>query len=813
MKNVKQRNLLLLLTFLTLFFGVGRAQDTSTRLDITNGSITFTADGYTQAGSSGASGTGPVTITGTTTDTNNKVAVTGGEHVITLDGASIQFNDGSSWSTGTCAFSIANGAKVTLVLKGTNTLKSGIYQAGLQVPSGAKLEIKEGESGSLTATGGGAAAGIGGGSSGSGGEITISGGTVTATGGDYAAGIGSGNGGSGGEITISGGTVTANGGYHAAGIGGCDGGSGGEITISGGEVTANGGSYGAGIGGGLYGSGGEITISGGTVTANGGYYEAGIGGGPSGSGGEITISGGEVTAKGKIGGENSTITLSGSKVTVEGYMNGSTLTLFDSKVTVKGEIGGGNLTITNGTITTSSINADVAVKPGSGTTLSAPEGTTAITLTANHSLTVEKDASLTINTPLENKMHCLVRGTLVLGSQASITNSDDGGFFATSDATCPSNASITQPRPGEFLTDDLVLIGGGTEGTDFTITKNDQGYETITIQNNTPLTFRTPWGVMKSHILVPDGVTADITLEGCRIGKEANKYTPVDIKYAPIELSGRAVATVHLLGDNKLLAGKNCAGIQVPTNSSLTIKGEGKLLAFAGLYAAGIGGGIRSKAGTIRIESGTITAYGGATDGGNDAQNRSGGAGIGGGGAENKNGGGSHTKIVITGGHIVASAGHMACNIGACRNVEAPDAEISIQGGYVDGSCGTNANRTFGTINISGGTLKGNIKEKTGTLNITGGSVSGTIPSGVTMSQSVYRLTLENVASTVNSVSVDDTPYYIDQGYLDTDNENKNKLYLYVPKETLKVYVREDNVMATYSVTWSVDTPTATRYN
>ena len=53
-----------------------------------------------------------------------------------------------------------------------------------------------------------------------------------ATGGDYAAGIGGGHRGSGGKVTISGGTVTANGGSLAAGIGGGYGEIGGRGTFS-----------------------------------------------------------------------------------------------------------------------------------------------------------------------------------------------------------------------------------------------------------------------------------------------------------------------------------------------------------------------------------------------------------------------------------------------------------------------------------------------------------------------------------------------------------------------------------------------------
>ena len=84
-------------------------------------------------------------------------------------------------------------------------------------------------------------------------------------------------------MNIYGGTVTATGSGGGAGIGGGwasagTGGTGGTITIYGGTVTANGsGMGGAGIGGGTSQSAGIVTIYGGTVTANGNYTSPGIG--------------------------------------------------------------------------------------------------------------------------------------------------------------------------------------------------------------------------------------------------------------------------------------------------------------------------------------------------------------------------------------------------------------------------------------------------------------------------------------------------------------------------------------------------------
>ncbi|KFA57698.1 hypothetical protein HMPREF1632_01640, partial [Mageeibacillus indolicus 0009-5] len=195
-----------------------------------------------------------------------------------------------------------NGGTRNITITGGTVIATGGYgAAGIGGDRGNSAENIKIAGGTVTATGGDGAAGIGGGGSDSGKNITITGGTVTATGGGGAAGIGGGRqGGSGENITITGGTVTATGvGWKSgAGIGGGGGGSGENITITGGTVTATGGDGAAGIGGGDRGSGKGLTIAGGTVTATGGDMTAGIGGGTRGSGENITIAGGTVTATG-----------------------------------------------------------------------------------------------------------------------------------------------------------------------------------------------------------------------------------------------------------------------------------------------------------------------------------------------------------------------------------------------------------------------------------------------------------------------------------------------------------------------------------
>lgn len=283
-------------------------------LDLAQGSIVISATGYAQDGGAEPPFTGDYTIVQTdTTYVDKTIAVTGGEHKITM-GSKVEIDVHATSQA--CAFSIAKGASVELVLTRPVTLKSGSNKAGLAVPSGAAVTISaDGRYGALNAAGGSYCAGIGGingnsgNSYGSGGSITILSGTVEATGGYGAAGIGGCGIGTGQDeqIHISGGTVTATGGTNAAGIGGgsasCGTGENGQIIIDGtAVVTATGKGGGAGIGGGSSGDGtgtkGKIILAGSAKVTAISDSGAGIGAGvttsnsiPDGTGpyGEILI--------------------------------------------------------------------------------------------------------------------------------------------------------------------------------------------------------------------------------------------------------------------------------------------------------------------------------------------------------------------------------------------------------------------------------------------------------------------------------------------------------------------------------------------
>lgn len=261
-------------------------------LDVSQGSVSITENGT-------------YTVTGTTTGNNISVAENV-EATITLQDVSIQLSDGSGVSggdhsnmdgAGTAAIALGGGSKVTLILSGSNILKSGAGRAAIEVP-GSKIHvdgtptaatpaalIMEG-TGSLKATGGNSAAGIGGSFCMNAGSITINSGNITATAGggsngDSGAGIGGGH--AGNDNT----TGKAYGSFDS-------------ITINGGTITADGVRLGAGIGAGAHGKcdGAVITITGGLVTAKGGTYRGdggdGIGlahGGSSKTPPQVTISG------------------------------------------------------------------------------------------------------------------------------------------------------------------------------------------------------------------------------------------------------------------------------------------------------------------------------------------------------------------------------------------------------------------------------------------------------------------------------------------------------------------------------------------
>ena len=612
--------------------------------------------------------TGTYTISGTWNGTLSDVSFDTPKSVIrvqdgatanvTLDGVTIDVNT----TERACAFEVAGKGICNLTLTGENTLESGNGKAGLQVAANragnivSTLTITEGSSGSLTANGGNGAAGIGGGESSSGGTINIAGGTIVATGGDYGAGIGDGDyGGFSGWIPGSGSAA---------------------ITISGGTVTV------------FAGSGGASGIGyGGDDNAQDGSFSTG------------TLGHAVITTPSIKTGNNKTeddrknwggIFFINS---TDGQLYGnptvtSDFTISDSQtLTVPADA---TLTIDGGTLTnegTLTIAANAALTMNGGGTLT-NEGT--FTITANAALTMNGGGALTNE------------GTLTLAANAALTMNGGGTLSNNGAVYKHKTANITGTVTGKevisFGDNELwgdFIVTGGTESTNFTYADN-----MLTIKDSANLTISGT--TTEDKIVVPDGVTANITLSDANIDVSGR-----DDAYA-FEVAGNGICNLTLAGTNKLKSSARKAALQVQSNATLTIMQEsvGSLDATGGSNAgAGIGGG-----GGITIGGGTVQATGG-----NEGVGGKGGAGIGGSG-----------NITINSGTVTASGGNGGdgggAGIGGGGDAIDNTATVTITGGTVF------ANGTNGGAGIGGGH-----GGKGGTITISGGVVTpvGNSTSGI----------------------------------------------------------------------------------
>ena len=579
----------------------------------------------------------------------------------------------------------------TLTISGSGALtaQGGKYGAGIgsgYKKAGSNISISGGE---VTATGGYGGAGIGGGMYGAGSSITISGGMVTTTGGNGGAGIGSGYHESASNITISGGTIIAKGGYNGAGIGGGKNGAGSNIGISGGEVTATGGGYGAGIGGGYYGVGSNITITGGIITATGGSCGAGIGGGDSRDGNDITISGGTVTATGGgygvgIGGgtwgSTGKVTITGGSVkTTKGVLTGVTNGTDEVYCTVVDltEEFGIEAAVTDVGETAYGMK-DVMTDADGKIYMYLPAGETSILLGMYYYTgTVSAEAGA------DNR---LTRGKCrydlqVVGDPAYYDRDED--------------SHIIQIKDGANLT---IKSGNGYGKDNYSQTR-------IEIEKDASVTLTldgTYIDTTDSPILIPENSTGNVNiiLKG-ENGLKAGRY------YAAIQKNGNAedIGTLTISGDGALIAqgGKQGAGIgggKSGAGNNIVISG-GEVTATGGEYAAGIGGGMYGSGSSITISGGTVTATGGEC-----------GAGVGSGYYE------SGSNITISGGTVIAQGGNQGAGIGGGKSGAGNNIDIS--GGTVI------ATATAGDDGATGAGIGGGYAGMGNNITISGGTVTAT---------------------------------------------------------------------------------------
>ena len=193
----------------------------------------------------------------------------------------------------------------------------------------------------------------------------------------------------------------------------------------------------------------------------------------------------------------------------------------------------------------------------------------------------------------------------------------------------------------------------------------------------------------KAMISIADGAT--VTLSNATINGADDDFW----KNAGITCKGNA--TIILEGMNTVRGFyMNYPGIHIAKDKTLTIKGDGSLIASSNGLAAGIGGGVAGiDCGNIVIEGGNITATGGKTS-----------AGIGSGFKS------SCGDITIKGGTIKATGGQSAAGIGtgmagSCGNITITNTVTSVtatKGKSATHSIGKGVQGTIGTVTIGGKT-------------------------------------------------------------------------------------------------------------
>ena len=228
----------------------------------------------------------------------------------------------------------------------------------------------------------------------------------------------------------------------------------------------------------------------------------------------------------------------------------------------------------------------------------------------------------------------------------------------------------------------------------------------ILIKDGANLTIKSGNGYGKNNyspmrIQIEENASVTLTLDGAYMDASAIPYIS-----SPILIPENSTGNVNIIlkGENGLKAGRYYAAIQKNGNAenigTLTISGDGSLMAAGGNNAAGIGSGDGKPVKNIVISSGIITATGGVY-----------GAGIGGGDR------GTASNITISGGTITATGGESGAGIGGGDYGEGND--ITISGGTV-----TATSIAAGDYEVTGAGIGGGYSRKGNNITISGGTVT-----------------------------------------------------------------------------------------
>ncbi len=581
----------------------------------------------------------------------------------------------------------------------------------------------------------------------------------------HAAGIGGGyQGDNAGTITIDGGIVTAYGGVFSAAIGSGDYGTVGTITINGGQVSATGGKNGAGLGGGHGCTVGTIAINGGQVTATaGGPDAADIGRGYGGKGGRVTL--GWTTAEDFIHAssyaadvafkpDNYFVLQDTGELATTGNINGKTLVPFTGPLHTitedPGAYGRIDAVYADGAdpaLRTTEAPAGVTVHvrcsildeyyyerevTGLAVTGSGGEAVAATALGGGvfQFVMPAGDVTLTPLTPeiVYYDLH------LEVDEQGEFThykrdfNDSDWDFV-------DSSGGVTKVREGDtvhlrvlatcpYYSYGITVTAGNGENVE--VTKlNDLYYEFA--MPAAEVTARVQTAEVETVVRsTSEGEQTCLVLRGSIYGWAA--YSQVKGLPWYTTTNDMTIPRTILLGSNmhaKLYLGEGttliCPGIYVEAGSTLTIEGEGTLIADATGEVFGdapytlwnyvsIGGG-----GDIIIKGGNITAKGGFQA-----------AGIGGNIPHTDLGTGGYSgDVTISGGTIHAIGGWGAAGIGSSFRENC--GVITISGGTVDAVGGL-----WGAGIGGGNAANGDIRISGGVVNATGGGGGAGIGGGYT---------------------------------------------------------------------------------
>lgn len=558
-------------------------------------------------------------------------------------------------------------------------------------------------------------------------------GSITAMCGEYATGIGGNYCEDGGTLNIHGGTVTAYGDTGAAAIGGGNGGDGGEFNMYGGTVVAQnvGDSDGAGIGSGAHAvryvpnydtggydrlentTAGKINIYGGTVNATGRAAGPGIGGGNGCNAGEIRIYGGDITAT------------SGSGL-VAGIDNGVSLT--DDNQIVRAE--GGSVTVSprkeGEFIRVKWNDSEIAGSPFVEEAeiidkLTVKDITDVfagqvVKITTGHFHTFEGD--YVDNGDGTHSRKCIYCGALgepvnhtfedgecsACGYKCEHDFSGDGvdNGNGTHSRKCIACGKLDEPAEHTF--ENCVCTACGAEMLEVKYidrswdntkkqvvsVESDEPVDALVITKDTVELFG-GWYVVskntenKNRIVVKGTVndpTNIILMDGVKL----------DVKYG-IEVANEFVLNIYTQNNDtgEIAAGSNIGGGKKTRGGTITVNG-GTVTAVGGTFAAGIGGGgDKGHGGRFTMNGGTVTATSHM------------GAGIGGGD------GGVGGIITINGGTVTAKSDNAGAGIGCGDRMSG--GTITINGGTVTATSKNGAgigggNQAAGSIFImNGGTV------------------------------------------------------------------------------------------------------------